>query len=136
MIQTFKLKNGELSFEEDKIVITDSAKKQNRNWLISSGVWTVYGILSVLRYFKTGDPFLLWTGLFIGIAHFVILVRTLFRSAKSEILRSEIVSWEIKQRFGNRFLDIRLKENKTRRVNGIEAISAELKAYMGANFGG
>jgi hypothetical protein len=135
MIQTFKFINGELSFYEDKIVIADNVKKQYRFRLLASVTWTVYGILAVLRYFKTGDQFLLWTGLIIGIAHFMILIWTLFlRTSKSEIRKSDILSIEMKQRFGNKFLDINLKGNKIRRVNQIDNIFNELNQYIDTNF--
>ena len=35
MIQTFKLKKGEILFDEDKIIIKDDAKKQQRLTLLS-----------------------------------------------------------------------------------------------------
>ena len=92
MIQTFKLKKGEILFDEDKIIIKDDAKKQKRLTLLSSSMWTIYGTLSVLRYFKTGDQFLLWTGLFIGIAHFVVFILNLCRTVKSEIPFDDIKS--------------------------------------------
>lgn len=135
MIQNFKFQNGELSFYEDKIVIADNDKKHYRFRLFTSGMWTIYGILSVLRYLRTGDQFLLWTGLIIGIGHFMILIWTLFlRTSKSEIRKSEILSIEMKQRFGNKFLDINLKGNKTRRINQIDNIFDELSQYIETNF--
>ncbi|HKM45282.1 MAG TPA: hypothetical protein VJY12_07475, partial [Dysgonamonadaceae bacterium] len=65
-MQTFKLIKGEISFDRDKIIIVDDAKKQKRLTLTSSIMWTIFWIFSVLRYLKTGDQFLLWTGLVIG----------------------------------------------------------------------
>lgn len=129
MNQSFKLEKGELSFGEEKIIISDDAKKQIRILLLLSVTWTLYGIFSVLRYFKTGDQFLLWTGLFIIIGHFVVLVLTLFRTSKSEIKKSEIKSLEIKRRFGNTFLDINLYGKKFRRVIRIDN-AEELKKHI------
>lgn len=65
MKQIFNIKNGQISFETDKVSISDNSKKNNLIMLISAGIWTIFGTLSVLRYFKTGGQFLLWTGLFI-----------------------------------------------------------------------
>jgi len=135
MEQTFKLKNGEILLGQDKIVITDDAKKQYRTRLISSGVWTLYGILSVLRYQKTGDQFLLWSGLIIGTGHLIILLLALFRTTKSEIPLKEILSMQINQQFGNKYLDIKLSGNKIRRVNQIDCIEQEVKGYIASKFG-
>jgi len=134
MKQTYKLKNGEISFDENGIVIIDNARKQYRLRVFSSSLWSFYGIISVLRYFKTGDQFLLWTGLFIGIGHFVLLISSFFRITKNEIKKSEIRSLELKQRFGNNFLDIKLVGNKIRRVSQIDIINHELKHYIETNF--
>jgi hypothetical protein len=133
MIQTFKLKKGEILFDEDKIIIKDDAKKQKRLTLLSSIMCTIYGTLSVLKYFKTGDQFLLWTGLLIGIGHFPILVFTLFRTSQSEISLNNVKSIKIRQRLGNKFLDIKLKTNLFRRVFRVD--NAELLKYVETNFG-
>lgn len=132
MTQIFNTKNGQIVFETDKVSISDNSKKNNLIMLISAGIWTIFGTLSVMRYFKTGDQFLLWTGLFIGIGHFVFFILSLFRSNQNEILFNEIKSIKVKQRFGNKFLDIRLKNNRLRRVIGVEN-SAELEDYIKSN---
>jgi hypothetical protein len=80
MTQTFKLKKGEILFDRDKIIISDDAVKQKRQTLLTSSLWTFFGTISVLRYLKTGDKFLLWSGLLIGIGHFLIVVWTLSRT--------------------------------------------------------
>jgi hypothetical protein len=128
-IEKFKIEKGEISFETDKIRILDNSKKQNLLQLLSSGIWTIYAILSVLRYLKTGDQFLLWTGLFIGMANFVIFILNLIRSNQSEILFDDIKSIKVKRKFGNKYLDIKLKNNRLRRVSGIED-SIKLEEYI------
>lgn len=132
MTHTFKLKKGEISFEIDKIKISDNSRIQKINQLLSSGIWTIFGTISVLRYMKTGNQFLLWTGLFIGIAHFVIFILNLLRSNQSEVLLDDITSIKITRRFNKEFLDIKLKNNKLRRVIGIEN-SLELEEYIKSN---
>ena len=129
MTQTFKLKKGEISFETDKVKISDNSRKQKRVQLFSSGMWTIFGTISVLRFFKTSDQFLLWTGLFIGIAHFIIFILNLLRSSQSEISIDDIKSVNVKRRFNNEFLDIKLKNNRLRRVVGLEN-SQELENYF------
>lgn len=132
MLHTFKLKKGELSFEKDMIVITDDASQQKRRTLLTSGVWAMYGTLSVLRYLKTGDQFLLWTGLFIGIAHLVVCISALFRTVEPKISFDDIKSIKVKRRFGDKHLDIRLKNNRLRRVSHIDD-SEELNRYIEAH---
>lgn len=131
MKQTFKLKNGEILFQDDKIIIIDDAKKQRYMQLFSSSIWTVYGIISVFRYLKTNDQFLLWLAI-IGILHFVILIPNLLRSNQSEILFDNIKSLKFNLRFGRGFLDIKLKNNRLRRVIGIEN-SQEIEEYVKLN---
>jgi len=133
MTQTFKLKNGEISFENDKITISDDANKQKRSRLLSSSVWTIYGTLSVLRYLKTGDSFLLWTGLLIGMGHLLIVLLTLLRTTQSEIFLREVKSIKLNQKFSNKFLDIRLNSNRLRRVVRVEN-KTELEEYIETNF--
>ncbi|MDY0104961.1 MAG: hypothetical protein RBS07_18660 [Lentimicrobium sp.] len=116
MIQTFKLKNGEISIDSDRLLISDDFKKQKRNKLLSSGLWIFYGIISVLRFLKTGDQFLLWTGLIIGIGHIVVFTLTLIKTDKKELLFSEIKSIKEKKIFNSRYIDIRLKNNKVRQL--------------------
>lgn len=131
-MQTFKLIKGEITFDSDKIIIMDDAKKQKRLRQTTSIMWTIFGIISVLRYLKTGDQFLLWTGLIIGIGHLIIVVFTLFQTAQSEISLTDIKSIKARQRSGNRFLDIKLKNNKLRRV--IRVDNTDLVNYIETNF--
>ena len=132
MTQTFKLKKGEISFEREKIIISDDARRQRQMMLLSSSMWSIYGLFSVLRYLKTGDKFLLWTGLFIGIGHFVLLIIFLVRTSKEEILIDEIRSLKTGKKNKNDFLDIRLKNNRLRRITRIENID-ELDSYIKTN---
>jgi hypothetical protein len=132
MTKIFKLEKGEISFDANKIRISDNSKKINKIQILSSGIWTIYGTISVLRYLKTSDQFSLWTGLFIGIAHFVIFILLLLKSNQSEVLFGDIKFIKIKQRFGREFLDIKLKNNRLRRVIGIEN-SQDLGKYLESN---
>ncbi len=131
-MQTFKLKKGEIIFDSDKIIIVDDAQKQKRLRLFTSSMWTFFGMISVLRYLKTGDQFLLWTGLTIGIGHFIIVVFTLFLTVKSEISLTDIKSIKVRQHSCNRFLNIKLKNNKLRRVISVD--NTDLVDYIETNF--
>lgn len=133
MNQNFKLNKGEISFENDKIIISDDAKQQLRRTQLTSCIWVFYGTMSILRYMNTGDRFLLWSGLIIGLGHFVIFIMILFRSTQNEIPINEIKSIKIKKRFSNSSLDIRLKSNRLRRVLKIDETD-ELKKYIETRF--
>jgi hypothetical protein len=133
MTHTFKFNKAEISFENDKIIISDDAKKQLSRTKLTSGIWVVYGTLSILRFLKTGDQFLLWSGLIIGLGHLVVFVMILFRSTQSEIPLDEVKSIKVKKRFNNSSLDIRLKSNRLRRVLRIE-VTDELKKYVETRF--
>lgn len=101
MKQTFKLKKGEILFDEDKIIIKDDAKKQK--WMLSLIIClgTIYGIMSFLRYFKTGIQFDFWYGLIVGLLGILVLTIWLLRSVRSEISLEEVKSMKLKQRFSN-----------------------------------
>ena len=133
MKQTFKLKKGEILFEGDKIIIKDDAKKQK--WILSSilCLGTIYGVLTFLRYFRTGDQFAFWFGLLIGLSNILILTLWLLRSARSEISLNEVRSMKLKQRFSNNFLDIKLNNNRLRRVIRVDN-ATELEEYIETNF--
>ena len=133
MIQTFKFNKAEISFENDKIIISDDAKQQLRRTQFTSAIWVFYGTLSILRYMNTGDQFLLWSGLIIGLGHLVIFIMILFRSTQNEIPNNEIKSIKVKKRFNNSSLDIRLKTNRLRRILKIDETD-ELKKYIETRF--
>ena len=133
MIQTFKFNKAEISFENDKIIISDDAKQQLRRTQFTSAIWVFYGTLSIRRYMNTGDQFLLWSGLIIGLGHLVVFVMILFRSTQSEIPFDEVKSIKVKKRFNNSSLDIRLKTNRLRRILKIDETD-ELKKYIETRF--
>ena len=64
--------------------------------------------------------------------HFIIFILNLLRSNQSEVLLDDITSIKITRRFNKEFLDIKLKNNKLRRVIGIEN-SLELEEYIKSN---
>jgi len=132
MKQTFKLKKGEILFAEHKIFIKDDAKKQK--WILTAilCLGTIYGFLTFLNYYKTGDKFDFWFGLLIGVLDILILTIWLLRSVRSEISLSEVKSMKLKQRFNNKFLDIRLNTNRLRRVIRVDNAS-ELEEYIETN---
>jgi hypothetical protein len=133
MADSFKIEDGEISIETDKIKISDKSKKQNLMTMINSIIWVFFGLVTIIRYFTKGDEFALWTGSLIGIGHFVVLIIYLFRSHQAEIHLDEIKSIKVKERIGRKFLDIKLKNHKLRRVIGVhnkEKLQEYLKALV------
>lgn len=134
MSQTFSLKKGEISFNDDKtIVITDKAKLQRYMTLSSSVIWILLGIINALKFGQSGDESFQWFWIVLGILNLLIFIVTLSRSARSIISLDDVKSIEVKQRFSNTMLDIKLKSNRLRRVIQIED-TEELKEYIEANF--
>lgn len=68
-------------------------------------------------------------GCLLEINHFMIFILNLLRSNQSEILFDNIKSIKVKQRFSNKFLNIRLKNNRVRRVMGVDN-SEELEEFI------
>jgi len=130
MERILALEKGEIVLGEEKITIRDKAKKEKFRRIASSSMWTIYGILSVLRYMKTGDEFLLWTGSIIGLLHLAVLIYSLFRTTKGEIDLQEIGTAIFKERNGNEFLDLKLKGGVKRRISKVEPVSEELRAFF------
>jgi hypothetical protein len=133
MADSFKIEDGEISIETDKIKISDKSKKQNLMTMINSIIWVFFGLVTIIRYFTKGDEFALWTGSLIGIGHFVVLIIYLFRSHQAGIHFDEIKSIKVKERIGRKFLDIKLKNHKLRRVIGVhnkEKLQEYLKAHV------
>jgi hypothetical protein len=133
MADSFKIEDGEISIETDKIKISDKSKKQNLMTMINSIIWVFFGLVTIIRYFTTGDELALSAGSLIGIGHFVVLIIYLFRSHQAEIHLDEIKSIKVKERIGRKFLDIKLKNHKLRRVIGVhnkEKLQEYLKAHV------
>ena len=133
MKQTFKLKKGEILFDNDKIIIKDDAKKQKCYSSLITGMGTMVLILNFLKSYKTGAQFEFWFELIFIVLGIPLLTILLLRSVKSEIALNDVKSLKIKQRFGNKFLDIKLNSNRLRRVIDLQN-AEELEKYIATNF--
>jgi len=135
MTQTFTLKKGEILFEEDKIIISDKAKIYRYLTLISSGLWILIALKKGFKLEQSNDESLYSIFIIPGILNLLLFVVTLFRSTKSIILSNDIKSLKVKKRFSNYYLDIRLKNNRIRRVIQIEDYE-ELEEYIEKYYSG
>ena len=134
MKQTFKLIKGEILFDEDKIIIKDDAKKQKWYSSLITGMGTMVLILSLLKSYKTGEQFQFWFEFIFILIGILLLPLLLLRSVKSEISLNDVKSMRIKQGlFSNYFLDIKLVNNRLRRVINVKN-AKELEKYIATNF--
>jgi len=135
MAQTFRLKYGEIKFEDDRISISDKAKNQKYVTLFTTGLWAFIGLKNAFKYAQPSTDFFDLTWAILGLISLIIFVATLFKSTKSILLMDEVISIKLKHRFNNKFLEIRLKNNKLRRVGQIEELE-ELEEYIEKYYGG
>lgn len=130
MEKTVAVDKGEILLKENILLIHDQAGKHNRERLLSASLWMLFGVFSFLRYLKTGDEFLLWSGILIGIGHLAVLILTLFRSSDKEVAHADIRLVVFKQRFGRKFIDLKLRNSKTRRISSTGTAQAQLRDYF------
>jgi len=135
MAQTFRLKKGEILFENDKIIISDKAKIQRYMSLFTSGIWMLIAMKYILKLGQSNADSLDSFWIFLGVINLLLFVANLLRSSKSIIFVDEVKSLQVKQRLNNKFLDIKLNDHRLRRVNQIED-SEELEEYIKTYYGG
>lgn len=126
MKKTFKLKKGEILFDKDKIIINDDAKKQKLSGLTFGCFGAVISIMMALNYMNS---YKFWMDLFTCVLSILAICLLMFQTAKSVLHKNEIKSLEIRKRLGNKFLDIKLLNKKTRRVTNLDNIE-ELEQYI------
>jgi hypothetical protein len=130
MTKTFRLiKRGQISFENDKIYISDKAKSDKYFRLSRNLFLLVFGIINIRKFYREGGHFYYFFWIILVVVILLIFAVTLLRSTKSVILFEEVKSIQFKQRLNTEFLDIRLKDNRLRRVSQIEDIE-ELEEYI------
>lgn len=132
MTQTFHLTGGEITFEADKIVIKDEARKQNLYTNILGGMAAAFFAIDFVRSFKQGDTHDRWLSAILVIIYLATLIMTLLRSTQREVPYNDIKTIAVKQRFSNKFIDIKLKNNRLRRVTGVGNME-EIEAYIQAH---
>lgn len=129
MIQKFQLDGGEISFEEDKIVIKDNSRRQNYFELIGTAMGATFFAILLVRDFKSDSAYDSGFLFFLGLINLSVFIIRLLRSTQGEIQIKDIKSVNVQQRFANKFIDIKLKNNRLRRVAGVKN-KEELEAYI------
>jgi hypothetical protein len=129
MIQAFQLVGGEISFEEDKIVIKDNSRRQSYFELIGIAMGATFIAILLVRDFKSDAAYYSGFLFFLGLINLSVFIIMLLRSTQGEIQIKDIKSVTVQQRFANKFIDIKLKNNRLRRVAGVKN-KEELEAYI------
>jgi hypothetical protein len=114
----FIIHNGELSFSDNCIEINDKKSRWTKIFTMFSSICALlYGIIIIIKYFKTNDPFDLWPGLIIvtlGIPSIMFQTKMTF---VNKIYFHEIDRVIIKSNMSNSFIaDFMVSEGKKRRV--------------------
>ncbi len=110
--------NGEVSIEDNYININDNHPKWARFIAVSATFCTIlYGILIIIKYFKTNDPFDLWPGIIfvtLGIPSLIIQSRISF---DNKLYFHDIERVKIKHNLVNHLIaDFILSKGRRRRV--------------------
>ena len=118
MQKKFNIHKGEISFLENGLEINDHGRRSKRIYIIMGVCWIVYGILSLLRYNKTGDPFLLWSGIIIISLWIIGIIVKYFKQTDQQIRFDDIEKVIIKKDLLETVLsaDIVMKNSKKRSV--------------------
>ena len=119
MDNTFELKRGKLVFEQDKIVITDDAKRQKRARILSALFLLVMGAYEIYRFTQKSEDQFLRSGLMVIGVGLILIVLALLVNVQNEIDLKEVKSLTVKRIFFKELLLIKLKNNRTRQVAGI-----------------
>jgi len=119
MDNTFELKRGKLVFEQDKIVITDDAKRQKRARILSALFLLVMGAYEIYRYTQRSEDQYLRCGLMVIGVGLILIVLALLVNVQNEIDLTAVKSLTVKRIFFKELLLIKLKNNRTRQVAGI-----------------
>ena len=118
MQKKFNIHKGEISFLENGLEINDQGRRSKRIYIIMGVCWIVYGILSLLRYQKTGDQFLLWSGIIIICLWIIGIAVKYFTQTDQQISYNDIEKVVIKKELLDTILiaDIVMKDSKKRSV--------------------
>ena len=133
MTQKFELKDGEIIFENDVIFISDKAKKHKHLTLISSAVWILVGLKNAMVFDRETVETIDYFWIVLGVINLLVFVVILRRSTVNMITLNDVKSIKLKRRFSNIVLDIKLKNNRVRRVIQFYE-PEELKRFIQKNY--
>lgn len=133
MNKVFRLKNGEISFEENKIIISDNARIY-KYIMLGCNLFCIVCIANIrFNFERSGDTSYSTYFLVLIIAVLIVFVITLLKSTKNTVLLDDVKSIKVKQPFNNTVLNITLKNNLQRQVTGFRN-AEELKNHINKSF--
>ena len=98
----FIIHNGrKLIFFDNYLEISDVSKWTKRFNIINPIIWTIYSLICILRYLRTGDFFLLWSGVILLAGFTIVVVYRLRQNFDSRILFVNIDKVVIKRDFSD-----------------------------------
>jgi hypothetical protein len=101
--------------------------------MYTAPIWVLFGVLGI---YNEGGIFSFFTSvyIFIIVIHTILFFVYLRMSKESHIAVDDIASMKLRNRLGNRFVDIKFYNGKLRRVVGVKAVVSEIQTYIDANF--
>lgn len=133
MKQKFELRDGEIIFENDVIFISDKAKMHKYLTLISSAVWVLVGVKNAMVFDRPTVETIDYFWIVLGVIYLLLFIVYLRRSTVNLIMLNDVKSIKLKQRLSNTYLDIKLKNNRVRRVIQFDE-PEELKIFIQKNY--
>ncbi len=122
MKEKIRIDTGEIEFTDEYINIFDNARKQYINLIVFYFFWMIVGVLTLYRGIYTSSFILTGIGGFVTIGMIFIIALNLFIVHTSNCIFIKDIK---KIRFGesrkNSYMDIRTKDNKLRKINGLGA---------------
>lgn len=93
----FKIRQGNIIFQDTHVLIDDKMKNR-RNWILVSAIfWILLGIQSIVLYNKTNETWHLWAGVILIIVWIAALIQYWIRNDDKCIPYDSIEKWIIKK---------------------------------------
>lgn len=134
MTQELNIRKGKLTLGSEFVTIDDKNDQRSYRYLMyTAPIWVLFGVLGI---YNEGGIFSFFTSvyIFIIVIHTILFFVYLRMSKESHIAVDDIASMKLRNRLGNRFVDIKFYNGKLRRVVGVKAVVSEIQTYIDANF--
>lgn len=112
----FRLKDGRLWVSGDRLVIEDKYRIKRQGELWMQGLMVLGLSFMTYHFFESGTRLFLLMAFFL-VDSIVQLVKVLLRTSQREVMIADIRSVRERRRFGSRFVDVRLKNRRIRRLS-------------------
>ena len=120
------IKFGEIEVGKDAVTISDNARLALRLEFALGLVLAVVGSIQIAEWIANDEATLAYTDIFVLCTGFFFVINRFSFSAQSLIDFAEIKEIKHVRRFGNQWIDIKLK-SKIRRIHASKVISERLR---------